>query len=56
MMRGAARHGLLSRAWGGVGRPCLRAMDAGLTPEYGEWGREGRTYVLADAVDRHPRT
>ncbi|MGW2648870.1 hypothetical protein ACWC2T_29105 [Streptomyces sp. NPDC001393] len=29
-----------------IGRPCLRAMDAGLTPEFGEWGREGRTYVL----------
>jgi len=26
--------------------PCLRAMDAGLKPEWGEWGREGRTYSL----------
>lgn len=30
-----------------IGRPCLRAMDAGLVPEYGEWGREGHTYFLS---------
>jgi hypothetical protein len=29
-----------------VGRPCLRAMDAGLRPSRGEWGVEGRTYTL----------
>ncbi|TDD68980.1 hypothetical protein E1262_14295 [Jiangella aurantiaca] len=27
-----------------IGRPCLRAIDAGLDPPYGEWGVTGRSY------------
>ncbi|MFJ6565696.1 hypothetical protein ACIQMV_38870 [Streptomyces sp. NPDC091412] len=42
----AARNRIGRLVYAHIGRPCLRAMDAGLTPEYGEWGREGRTYVL----------
>lgn len=42
----AARHGVWRVVYANVGRPCIRAMDAGLTPEVGEWGREGRTYTL----------
>ncbi|MGW2704712.1 hypothetical protein [Streptomyces sp. NPDC001340] len=53
--REAARHGIGRLVYTRIGRPCLRAMDAGLTPEYGEWGRERHTYVPADAVDHHPR-
>ncbi|MCC5477773.1 MBL fold metallo-hydrolase [Streptomyces sp. NPDC059680] len=42
----AARNRVGRLVYAHIGRPCLRAMDAGLTPEHGEWGREGRTYVL----------
>ncbi|MGW3208170.1 hypothetical protein [Streptomyces sp. NPDC001135] len=42
----AARHRIGRLVYAHIGRPCLRAMDAGLMPEYGEWGREGHTYVL----------
>ncbi|MFC4494382.1 hypothetical protein ACFPA8_09585 [Streptomyces ovatisporus] len=42
----AARHGVRRVVYAHIGRPCIRAMDAGLTPEVGEWGREGRTYTL----------
>ena len=30
-----------------IGRPSIRAIDAGLQPPFGEWGIEGRTYVLS---------
>jgi GNAT superfamily N-acetyltransferase len=30
-----------------IGRPSLRAIDAGLPLPFGEWGRPGRTYRLA---------
>jgi hypothetical protein len=29
-----------------IGRPSIRAIDAGERPPYGEWGVEGRTYRL----------
>lgn len=29
-----------------IGRPSLRAIDAGLRPPFGEWGAPGRTYRL----------
>jgi hypothetical protein len=29
-----------------IGRPSIRAIDAGERPAFGEWGVEGRTYVL----------
>ncbi|WP_274564487.1 MBL fold metallo-hydrolase [Streptomyces spiramyceticus] len=44
--REAARYQVRRLVYAHIGRPCLRAMDAGLTPEWGEWGREGRTYSL----------
>lgn len=43
----AARHGVGRLVYAHIGRPCLRAMDAGLTPEYWEWGREGHTYLVS---------
>ncbi|MGW0733136.1 MBL fold metallo-hydrolase [Streptomyces sp. NPDC002851] len=45
--REAAAHGVRRLVYAHIGRPCLRAMDAGLRPEWGAWGREGRTYTLA---------
>lgn len=46
----AASHGVSRLVYAHIGRPCLRAMDAGLEPEWGEWGREGRTYTLRPAA------
>jgi hypothetical protein len=42
----ARRHGVRRLVYAHIGRPCIKAMDAGLEPPFGEWGREGRTYVL----------
>lgn len=44
--REAVRHQVRRLVYAHIGRPCLRAMDAGLRPEWGQWGREGRTYTL----------
>ncbi|WP_149183509.1 MBL fold metallo-hydrolase [Streptomyces sp. TRM49041] len=44
--REAARHKVGRLVYAHIGRPCLRAMDEGLEPGYGEWGREGRTYTV----------
>ncbi|WP_258534594.1 hypothetical protein [Streptomyces sp. PT12] len=43
----AARHRVGRVVYAHIGRPCIRAMDAGQTPWLGEWGREGRTYTLS---------
>jgi hypothetical protein len=43
----AARHGVHRLVYAHIGRPSLRAMDAGLQPPFGEWGAEGRTYSVA---------
>lgn len=29
-----------------IGRPSVRAIDAGHRPPFGQWGEEGRTYVV----------
>ncbi|MGP3966265.1 MBL fold metallo-hydrolase [Streptomyces sp. 6N223] len=42
----AARRGVRRVVYAHIGRPSIRAMDAGLAPDVGEWGREGRSYVL----------
>ncbi|WP_330342034.1 MBL fold metallo-hydrolase [Streptomyces sp. NBC_00557] len=42
----AARHGVRRLVYAHIGRPTLRAIDAGLRPPAGEWGVEGRTYSL----------
>lgn len=44
--REAARHGIGRLVYAHIGRPCLRAMDRGLEPAYGEWGVEGRAYAV----------
>ncbi|MFF8844205.1 MBL fold metallo-hydrolase [Streptomyces sp. NPDC015127] len=43
----AARHGVRRLVYAHIGRPTIRAIDAGLTPDVGEWGVEGRTYTPA---------
>ncbi|MFI2367560.1 MBL fold metallo-hydrolase [Streptomyces sp. NPDC018833] len=45
----AVRHRIRRLVYAHIGRPCLRAMDAGRRPGWGEWGREGRTYTLPPA-------
>ena len=45
----AARHGITRVVYAHIGRPTLRAMDAGLRPSFGEWGVQGRTYVPPSA-------
>ncbi|MFI2200448.1 hypothetical protein ACH47Z_06615 [Streptomyces sp. NPDC020192] len=42
----AAQHGVRRLVYAHIGRPSLRAIDAGLKPPAGEWGVEGRTYSL----------
>lgn len=42
----AAAAGVRRVVYAHIGRPCLRAMDAGLRPPGGEWGVPGRTYRL----------
>ena len=42
----AARRGISRVVYAHIGRPSIRAMDAGLQPPFGEWGVEGRTYTI----------
>jgi len=42
----AARRGIARVVYAHIGRPSIRAMDAGLQPPFGEWGAEGRTYTI----------
>ncbi len=43
----AVRRGVRRLVFAHIGRPSIRAMDAGLRPPAGEWGVEGCTYSLA---------
>jgi len=43
----AGRRNVRRLVFAHIGRPAIRAMDAGLRPPRGEWGVEGRTYTLA---------
>ncbi|WP_285578834.1 MBL fold metallo-hydrolase [Actinoallomurus iriomotensis] len=40
----ARRHGVARLVFAHIGRPVIRAIDAGQEPPYGEWGVEGRVY------------
>lgn len=42
----ARRLGVGRLVFAHIGRPTIRAVDAGLQPPYGEIGREGATYLL----------
>ena len=54
----AAAAGVRRLVYAHIGRPTIRAMDAGLRPPFGEWGVEGRTYHLRvpPLAPRAPRT
>ncbi|MEU9045718.1 MULTISPECIES: MBL fold metallo-hydrolase [unclassified Kitasatospora] len=45
----ARLHAVRRLVFAHIGRPCLRAMDAGHQPPWGEWGAAGRTYTPARA-------
>ncbi|MGW9026126.1 MBL fold metallo-hydrolase [Streptomyces sp. NPDC055722] len=51
----AARHGVRRLVYAHIGRPTLRALEAGAKPEVGEWGVEGRTYSLRVPAGKDPR-
>lgn len=40
----ARRYGVSRLVFAHLGRPAIRALDAGERPPYGEWGVEGRVY------------
>jgi hypothetical protein len=42
----AREHQVARLVFAHIGRPALRAMDAGCRLPFGEWGRPGRTYQL----------
>jgi hypothetical protein len=42
----AERAGVQRVVFAHIGRPAIRAIDAGRAPPYGEWGVPGRTYQL----------
>lgn len=44
--RQAEQLGVRRLVYAHIGRPVIRAMDAGLRPAMGEWGIEGHTYRL----------
>ncbi|EKX66208.1 hypothetical protein Sipo8835_19140 [Streptomyces ipomoeae] len=52
----AVRHGVRRLVHAHIGRPALRAIDAGPRPPVGEWGLEGRTYSLGSAGPEVGRT
>ncbi|HEU4540212.1 MAG TPA: hypothetical protein VFR23_03720 [Jiangellaceae bacterium] len=42
----ARKRGVRRLVFAHIGRPSIRARDAGERPPFGEWGVEGRTYVV----------
>jgi len=44
--REAKAHGVKRLVFAHIGRPSIRARDRGTQPPFGEWGDDGRTYVL----------
>jgi hypothetical protein len=43
----AIKYGVRRVVYAHIGRPCIRAIDAGLQPPHiGEWGTEGATYTM----------
>jgi hypothetical protein len=43
----AARHGVRRLVFAHIGRPTIKALDAGHVPPFGEIGKEGATYTAA---------
>jgi len=42
----ARRRGLRKLVLAHIGRPTIKAIDAGLRPTFGEFGEEGKVYIL----------
>jgi hypothetical protein len=42
----ARANGVRRLVFAHIGRPSIRAQDAGLRPPFGSWGEEGRTYTV----------
>ncbi|KAA5834651.1 MBL fold metallo-hydrolase [Saccharopolyspora hirsuta] len=53
--RRASRAGVRRLVFAHIGRPSIRAIDRGLTPPFGEWGAEGRTYAVVSGRFRADR-
>lgn len=49
----SVHHGVRRLIYAHIGRPSIRAMDAGPRPPVGEWGVEGRTYSLRFGEERN---
>jgi hypothetical protein len=50
-----ARQGGIRRlVFAHIGRPSIRAMDAGLCLPFGEWGVEGKTYRVRPRAEGRP--
>jgi hypothetical protein len=48
----ATRHGVRRLVFAHIGRPSIRALDAGLVPPFGEWGVTGRRYQVGVRASR----
>jgi hypothetical protein len=48
----ARTHGVRRLVFAHIGRPCLRAIDDGCTPPFGEWGIEGGIYQPPRTIPR----
>jgi hypothetical protein len=48
----AAAHGVRRVVYAHIGRPTIRAIDAGLLPPFGEYGADGAVYILDGGNDR----
>ena len=46
----ALRHGVRRLVFAHIGRPTIAALDAGLTPPFGEIGIEGDRYTVTQAA------
>jgi len=42
----ARRRGVRKLVLDHIGRPTIKAIDAGLRPPFGEFGEEGKVYIL----------
>jgi hypothetical protein len=51
--RAALRQHVSRLVFAHIGRPSIRAIDAGQAPPFGQWGVEGRAYRVAPASGRH---
>jgi hypothetical protein len=53
--RDAQRYRVRRLVFAHIGRPSIRAIDAGKTPPFGQWGIEGRAYRVVSRPDRPSR-